>query len=512
MEIERRGGVYFIHEKPLHDILGGLLNECMDGDMVIVSGEEKNLKVVEIVERRHGRFPTLLRYNPETQSYEAPLHPLYKPKTPNYDNPPKYMLVFPQPRLSLSEHPSMDVVYSWNSHEWARTACQLWYSTIRFPENISVEREFSRTRDAMKKLTEEAVDLTSLPGTFVIDPPGCEDADDAVTVDVDNKKIYVHITLLHDLSPVEYSRHLTRGFTLYLPGSEGKNDTTHLLKDLRHSLTVSPDRKLTMTSCFTFTGEEITGYESYPAWITVKSSHTYLDSPRGIIYHPWVAKVISKYRKPHVSVPVLDLHMSQDCKVVKGHRLVQNDDYGHEFISTLMILTNIYSCDTLRQRIPRRLHMIDRVIEDEESFSGLSTVEKILKLKSYRKANYSASTSGHHWALREMNYTHSTSPMRRHFDLLVHRSYKCPDSIDEAILRYLNDREVMIRFLVICYKKWKIAEYLRGEKVRVVVTITFPGGCYWYCPEWALEGKSVLNWRKGPKVGDYIMVNIDSDC
>jgi exoribonuclease R len=520
MEIERRGGSYYVEGQLVPEIENSLINECMDGDKVILaprmSGSGTELRVVEIVERRHRCFPTLLRYNPGNAEYEAPLYPLYKPKMPPYENPPRHMLIFPQLRLSLEDKDvPVDVIYSWNSYEWARTACKLWYNTIRFPSEISVEREFLQTKEASEELRRSARDLTSLGGTFAIDPPECEDADDAVTVDIPGRKIYIHITLLHDLTLAEYSRHVTRGFTLYLPGQEGKNDTTHLLTNLRHSL-VRGERRLTMTTCFTFGGDDgetaIVDTQAYPAWIVVKSAHTY-ENPPEAISDTWVRNVIDKYRKPHISIPVLSISMTNDLSRIAEHKIIDVDSSSHDFISTLMILTNIHACRSLSHKIPRRLHMIDRVIENEESFEGLSTVEKILKLKNYRKANYSSSSEGHHWALKEMNYTHSTSPMRRHFDVLVHRSYSDKSSeIDDQLIRYLNDREIMIRFLVLCYKKWKIAEYLQGKKTRVVVTVTFPGGCYWYSPEWALEGKSTLNLRKGPRVGDYIMVDIDSDC
>lgn len=510
MEINRRNGIYFIHDEPVNPD-EGLARECMDGDLVLADKVEGGLRVTEIIQRKHSSFPTLLRYNPQMCCYESPLYPLYRPTMPQYPSPPQRLLVFPQSRLSAerAEYPS--VVYSWNSHQYARNACLLWNSTIRLSPSIDVNSEFWATRVAMTKLRNEALDLSALTGTFTIDPPGCDDADDALTVDFEGRKIYVHVTLLHDLSRIEYDRHLVRGFTLYLPGREDTTDAHHLLKDRRHSL-VKGKKRLTLTTCFEFTEDGEVGLaNTFSAWIEVKESYTY-DNPPSVIKDSWVGMIIDRYRKPVLSLPVLDLSMNDDLSRLSVHRLKYHNSLSHTFISTLMILTNVNMCKILDTRIPRRLHMLDRIIEDTETFNNLTVVEKILKLKTYRKASYSSSTEGHHWALRELSYTHSTSPLRRHFDVLVHRSVCSTHPIDENLLVYLNDREVVIRFLGNCYRKWKISEYLKGEKLEVVVTVTFPGGCYWYSPEWAVEGKSILNWEKGPKVSQRIMVYVDDDC
>jgi ribonuclease R len=91
--------------------------------------------------------------------------------------------------------------------------------------------------------------------------------------------------------------------------------------------------------------------------------------------------------------------------------------------------------------------------------------ETLLLLLRLRRARYSNTHSGH-FALRLQNYTHFTSPIRRSFDVLVHKvlaGVRFHEDWLRTIIDYLNEREVVIDKIYQLYQQWKMMSYLEDR-------------------------------------------------
>ena len=96
-------------------------------------------------------------------------------------------------------------------------------------------------------------------------------------------------------------------------------------------------------------------------------------------------------------------------------------------------------------------------------FSGNKIIDSILTIKKYKPAIYDTSESGH-FGLGLNTYTHFTSPIRRYFDVVIHRNLAGLHCINiENVLEHINIRETYIDQIVKLYEKLKIYDYLENN-------------------------------------------------
>jgi ribonuclease R len=322
----------------------------------------------------------------------------------------------------------------------------------------------------VKRLDETMLD------TYTIDPPESMDFDDAISVDLDNQRIYTHIVDIHSQLPMNSSEDRAArrlGFTLYLP-----ERVTHLLPQHLASEAfslVQHQPRQVVTTMFQFHEGKLASVQCYPSTIVVKHRINY-----GILLSQiedkdpkwnWVLEVITPYRKPSIDIPKLVVTI--DNGVIQNYRSESNVDDAHKLVETLMVMTNSYIAKRLDQSIDdtiqkfsiQRYHpesVVGKTRETEDSF-----INNLLKLKTFKTAIYSSEKTGH-FALNLEHYTHFTSPIRRYADVLVHRLLHGVIYSEEDFKRiseHLTYRERVVDKLCKQYMDWKIIDHISHHKM-----------------------------------------------
>ena len=119
---------------------------------------------------------------------------------------------------------------------------------------------------------------------------------------------------------------------------------------------------------------------------------------------------------------------------------------------------------------PQRYHTrckTSDVINEAELFTGNKEIDLILTIKKYRKALYSENNTGH-FGLGLSTYTHFTSPIRRYFDVIIHRLLAGVKFNNlEEILSKINDQEQHVDKLCKLYNNIKILDYFDRNKDKI---------------------------------------------
>jgi exoribonuclease R len=142
-----------------------------------------------------------------------------------------------------------------------------------------------------------------------------------------------------------------------------------------------------------------------------------------------------------------------------------NVDQAHKIIETLMILTNTTISQHIPHKIPQRYHTkLKQFDKPITPITDNEMINSILAVKKYRNANYDSVNEGH-FGLNLSSYTHFTSPIRRYFDVILHRmlaGYRLENL--EDVLEHINQRERAIDQLVTIYRTLKILQYMDINK------------------------------------------------
>lgn len=319
------------------------------------------------------------------------------------------------------------------------------------------------TREGPVYYTQEYRDLTHLH-TFNVDPTHSKDFDDAISVE--NNKIYVHIVDAHSMIPMHSEiekQAFAHSFTLYLPEGNS-NILPQELAELELSL-VKGERRNVITIEYdideTF---EVKSYEIYPSCIIIKERYDYTEFRRRLTEFPFLVQFAEKWKKETLPVPHVAFDIDENGKI-RHHRYETNNDQAHKIIETLMILTNMTISQHIPHKIPQRYHTKIKNLDNPIApVTDNEMVNAVLTVKKYRNAVYDSHTSGH-FGLKLSSYTHFTSPIRRYFDVILHRmlaGYHLKNLDD--VLEHVNQREHSIDQLVTIYRTLKILDYMDDIK------------------------------------------------
>lgn len=332
-------------------------------------------------------------------------------------------------------------------------------------------------------------DLTHLE-TFNIDPTESKDFDDAISLDVSNSKIYVHIVDAHNqIAPGsnEDIQAFTHAFTLYLP-EHVNNILPDELANNQLSLIKSQLRK-TITVEYTLDPKTFQIDQSltkiYYATIIIKKRYDY--ESWDLNPNPWVEKFLIQYAQTFKPVcldsPSLKLQIDNQTGRMIGYQIETSGletSQSHKLITWLMIHTNITigQMPNGLEKIPQRYHSKAVFAHGSNQEICLHTltdnmhINTVLGIKKFKKAIYSSTESGHD-GLKLSLYTHFTSPIRRYFDVIVHRIITGVEYSNlDQMLEYINQREVYIDSIVRLYSRLKILGYLESN-----TQLTYPA--YW---------------------------------
>jgi len=339
--------------------------------------------------------------------------------------------------------------------------------------------------------------------TFTIDPTNSVDFDDAITVDVQNKIIYIHIVDMAHFNLPERFRE--RCLTLYLSNEH----TEHLLdeKDASDVLSLVVDKERNVITVKIIIDEEglVTKYDIYKSIIIVKKRWNYEQvleainnnlAPASILFLADLTNKRSKNTNYNINLPSIRITSNKSSGDVESIISENTNDISHALIATAMILANITVSKHLSERnvkLPNRFH---------ESLKGFTTpnfektgnefVDSFIMIKKFARACYAVDKKGH-FGLDITDYVHFTSPMRRYADVIVHRllaGYEIEDESLEDEVSWINNRASIVKNCQDIYKMWKVNRWLKKiqDSLEIWITGINKNGVIWFMPSLSLNG------------------------
>lgn len=364
---------------------------------------------------------------------------------------------------------------------------------------IDTVADFDRGEKGAALYTREHTDLAHLD-TFTVDPASSVDLDDAISIDVAARRLYVHIVDIHTAVPIGsyIEAHMYRhGATLYLA-----ERVQHLLPgDVvgRVSLDRGVRRRAITVEMTIGDDGNVEAYDIYSSGIVVKRRYNYseFEGLKAEMPYSWLKMFAEKHRASlPLNIPGLDLKVGSDGKVESVSQTAVDDD-AHRMIACAMIAANFTVGAHLRARgvlLPNRFHEAPAGLfaEDVAAVTGHPIVDSYLAVKKWRPARYDLERNGH-FGLGLREYVHFTSPMRRYPDVLIHRILAgvTYDPVRlAAMVDAINRRAGFVRQIQKYYTGIKIARHLSDSAIlkTVYTTRVAAAGVSWYSPEFLVNG------------------------
>ena len=253
-------------------------------------------------------------------------------------------------------------------------------------------------------------DLTHLD-IFSIDPIGCIDIDDALSIHTDNDKTYIGVHIAQPICWLTKDDILERSkkafSTLYLNDTNNKNLWSDELTE-KASLLQGQD-KPAYSIIFEISDSKIISIDSFPSLIINKLTTDY-DS----INYPNI------------------LNVKELTEKITGKEID-----SHELVSFWMVKTNEYIGNNFNN-IPYR----SQNTNETSNISFDSEIKNIFNNFMLESASYSYDKD-FHYSLNISKYTHFTSPIRRIIDTIIHWNitYKDdPISIDLENINMIDNK------------------------------------------------------------------------
>lgn len=328
--------------------------------------------------------------------------------------------------------------------------------------------------------------------TFTIDPESSIDFDDAISVDVDNKIIYIHIV---DITCVSESKNMIdKCFSLYLT-----ENTSHLVDSVDELSLVKGEERNVITVKVIFDDKyQVKQYDIYKSTIIVKNRYNYEQILNEKLEQLNIAFLVKLSNINSNSFFKYNINM-HSIKIIKNKVIEQNtNDIAHTLVATVMIICNTIVSKHLSLNkivIPNRFH--SKIIGLDIPFDFTPTENEVLNsyiiVKKFSKAIYSCDQKGH-FGLNTLDYVHFTSPMRRYADVIVHNilsgyEYKYDDLNEE--IKYINHRSSVVKSIQNLHEKWQIYKYLESnlnKEYTVYITGINPSGILWFMPSLCING------------------------
>ena len=317
--------------------------------------------------------------------------------------------------------------------------------------------------------TSEFRDLTHL-NTFNVDPSESKDFDDAISIDENNNKIYVHIVDANEQIPCLSSYDINsfeHSFTLYLP-EHIQNILPKSLAEDKLSLIQGEERK-TITIEFSIDNktQNIISHSIYKSLIKIKNRYDYNEFNNLLHNFSGLLKFYNRWKRETLNIPHVKFNIDNLNGKLTNYSLENCFDDAHKIIETLMILTNLTVSENVGSFIPQRYHSKVKSEFKLKTFTNNNIIDSILTIKKFKPAIYDSLNAGH-FGLGLTSYTHFTSPIRRYFDVIIHRllAGTTYENIDE-VLTHINKQEVFIEKLCDCYKNLKFLTYFEENLDRI---------------------------------------------
>jgi len=332
-------------------------------------------------------------------------------------------------------------------------------------------REQSSCENTIGKnmFTDEYKDLTHL-NTFNVDPINSKDFDDAISLDENKNTIYIHIVDAHEhiipSSSIDNNAFLS-SFTLYLP-EHIENILPKEYAEFKLSLIKNEIRKtITFEYIIDPKTQNIMNYKIYKSSIIIKNKYNYDEFNKIIHNFPSLILFYEKWKRKTMNIPRIKMDIHYETGELTNYWFETNQDIAHKIIETLMILTNITISKHIPNIIPQRYHCKIKSEFIIENYFDNEIINAIFSIKQYRPAIYDASKEGH-FGLGVSSYTHFTSPIRRYFDVIIHRLLSGVEYENlDIILEHINKREIYIEKIVKLYENLKILSFLESRLTKI---------------------------------------------
>lgn len=262
--------------------------------------------------------------------------------------------------------------------------------------------------------TKPYTDLCDLP-TFTIDPLESNDFDDAISC-VGNK-VYIHIVDIVNYLDKEKEENAARlAFTLYL--AEGNhNILPKEIAESEWSLTVGNERRVITVEIIFNEDLTVNKYDIYQSTIIVKHRYNYENAS----INPFLLSISDKFKKNHLTIPTIKMIIEPVTGNLLNIEHEYNNSNSHRIIETLMVLTNMLISKHLNVHnlIPQRYHSKLKELSDVPPTKD-EVINSFIAIKTFSSASYETDKTGH-YGLGLNTYTHFTSPIRRYFDVIIHK-------------------------------------------------------------------------------------------
>lgn len=324
---------------------------------------------------------------------------------------------------------------------------------------------------------------------FHIDPPGCRDVDDVLTIDYDSHNTFITITIsdvaetIAPDSPLDL-RAQKIGQTLYQDGNKPKHMFPKELSEQSLSLlpgAIKPGLSLR------FNIDDPTQITWFESLVKTTESYTY----ESIYKNPGICNTLTKM-----------------CAQLK-----EPSDDSHKWIEVAMKYYNVQVAKLLYEKKAGLLRTHEG--PNLEKLKTLMQVNPELNFLAFQSANYvhASESNPYHYGLETALYTHVTSPIRRYADLVNQRVVKAilnkasmPHALNPYYLNYIgkqakkHDRDlILIRALKntqINSVSGQIVE-IKSDSTQTKITV--------YVPSWHLLVK--LRYATGTESNTIISKN-----
>lgn len=251
--------------------------------------------------------------------------------------------------------------------------------------HYQINRKNFKLKDYKLNENEQTInrkDLSHL-NIFSIDPKGCIDIDDALSIEKIDEEYSIGVHIAQPICWLTKEDILSRAETAFSTLYSDKNQELWSEEVVSKSSLISNQTKPAYSIIFTVKNNKIIKTESFPSIIINKLNTNYEE-----IDYPQIKELI-----------------------IVSENILEKTLDSHELVSEWMILANNYIGKTF-EHIPFRVQ--------KQSENKVSTeINEIFKNLDMESAEYSFDQEYHH-SLELNKYTHFTSPIRRIIDTIIH--------------------------------------------------------------------------------------------
>jgi ribonuclease R len=336
-----------------------------------------------------------------------------------------------------------------------RDLIEYFYEKIRTSKDIKFCNKYIEKENYYR-------DLTHLD-TFHVDPEGCEDIDDFLSIDKKNNTIYIHIIdITYYIKPgtEDDKEGMIFGNTWYFP-----DFTKHLYKKY---INYNYLNCITLEINFVNEDYKVDLYKS-----KVKCCYDFIYNDLQLILDKKIEHKLSediiwslkKLETIYIPISSNSRILKWKCSSKGFFPTFEEELLAHRYISGWMIFYNSWLGKNLKINeniLPQRHHpsKFNFEIKDTNKLLPLE-VQHILTIKKFRNAEYKQLHNGH-FGLNLEFYTHATSPLRRYFDRLIQYiiTYGKDFVYSAEVIDHLNDMEKLYERVCLWYTTRIMNKYI----------------------------------------------------